>query len=383
LAVLALYDVTETKVYDRLLTMDMFKGLAITGVIITHICLLQLGTTGGDGGSLVIQFMYSGLVMFMVVSGYFYKPGHSYWENVKKRVLPFLIVFVAAVVILTVVMYVYLLAIGYDLSSYSLIEVIGRNLISKGCFYDKDSYEYFHEGRVIMAPFEVTIQMYYLQILMVGYLIFYAIVDRVIGDWRKFAATILILLAITAVYDEFIHIQLPFVADLGPLVAVFLLVGAFLAKHDFVGRLETGYRKRKYRILFFVSIVFMLFCLFVLPIHPGLHESDFSDFGIFSVFVYFINSMACGMVIFLLSYLLALVPGINRIFLCLGRNTLPLFLLHMLVARMLVAPFVELDTTEWIPVPLPESLAVAVAAILVILAANYVYRRIKDRSNIE
>jgi fucose 4-O-acetylase-like acetyltransferase len=61
---------------SRLKVLDVYKGIAILGVIITHVVLLQNGMGGKAGdSSALVQFLFSGLIMFMVISGYFYKPG--------------------------------------------------------------------------------------------------------------------------------------------------------------------------------------------------------------------------------------------------------------------------------------------------------------------
>ena len=67
---------------------DVYKGLAILGVITTHLALLQNGTDGVEGDpSPAVQFMFSGLFVLTIMSGYFYKPGRSFVQNVRKRVI--------------------------------------------------------------------------------------------------------------------------------------------------------------------------------------------------------------------------------------------------------------------------------------------------------
>ena len=81
---------------------------------------------GGDFN--IAEFAYAGLPMFMVISGYFYKRGKGYIDNVKHRVIPVIITLVISAVFLTSMMYGYLWILGYDLSGYDLssdiIEII-------------------------------------------------------------------------------------------------------------------------------------------------------------------------------------------------------------------------------------------------------------------
>jgi len=116
---------------QRLKILDVYKGMAIMGVIITHLVLLQNGTTGkGDDPSALVQFMFSGLFMFMVVSGYFYKPGGTYLEKVKKRVVPLVLIYVGAITAVTLVLFVYMAALGYD-TSYNPFMLIFRVIVGK------------------------------------------------------------------------------------------------------------------------------------------------------------------------------------------------------------------------------------------------------------
>jgi len=236
----------ETKA-QRLKILDVYKGMAIMGVIITHLVLLQNGTNGRGGDpSAIVQFMFSGLFMFMLVSGYFYKPGGTYLEKVKKRVVPLVVIYVAAIVVMTLLTFAYMVIIGYDLTPYcSPFELISKVLIGKNAFLEIGS-EAFIAATHTLAPFEVTIMMYYLGILALGYLIFYAIADRVLKDWRITIVTAAVLFLISSLYIEFVGIQLPFFAIYAPLVAAFLLIGALMAKYNFAGLLQDGYRTKKF-----------------------------------------------------------------------------------------------------------------------------------------
>ena len=358
-------------------TLDVYKGMAIMGVIITHLVLLQNGTNGtSNDPSPVVQFMFSGLIMFMVVSGYFYKPGRSYAENVKRRVVTLIAMYFIAGIVLTTIMFLYLLALGYDLSPYSFTDEITGVLFTKGCFLDLFSPEYNAAVKMI-APYEVTIMLYYLAILSGGYLIYYAIVDRVIKDWRLTVVAILILFGISSAYIYFIHIQLPFLIQLFPMVAGFLLFGTLLAKYRFVEFLESGFRNKWFWIHLLVFVAIAAVCLVFLPANTDLYRVQIGDYGIFSVYTFALTSLSCGLVQLYIALLFSKIPGISHLFNLMGENVLYLFLLHMLVAKMLIAPFVHLDTTVNIPLDFYPALGLAFVTIAVILVMSHIYRRIR------
>ena len=362
----------------RIDILDLYKGMAILGVIITHLVLLQNGTDGySNEPSAFVQFMYAGLIMFIVVSGYFYKPGRSYMENVRRRVVPLFVMFVVLTILMTVILYLYLIALGYDLSQYSLADVLLTAVLGKGyAFVDFTSPEFLPYTHM-MAPFQATIQMYYLGVLCIAYLIFFAVVDRVIGDWRKMLATALILFFISSAYIEFVHLQTPMYIHYAPMFAGFLMVGAILKKFDFALFLQNGLRDRRYWIGFVIAIAIAALMLFLFPANTEITIGVIGDYGIFSVFTFAAVALSCGIVQLFASAILLRLPIWNRLFIHMGKEVLPLFLYHMLVCKMLIAPFVTLDTTQQIPLPAGEALIAAFATVAVILVLTYFYRKLR------
>ena len=76
----------------RLITPDLVKGIAITGMVVLHLALLQGHgsapvTTTGVGITMFKGIPYSLLCTFIVISGYFYVPGRSFMWNMRKRIL--------------------------------------------------------------------------------------------------------------------------------------------------------------------------------------------------------------------------------------------------------------------------------------------------------
>ena len=360
--------------------MDLYKGMAIFGVLITHIVLLQNGADGRSEDPLpVVQFMYSGLLMFVLISGYFYKPGKSYLENVRSRVVPLFTIFVVMTVLMILVMYGYLLLLGYDLSQYDLPDVILSGLLGKGfAFVDFKSDEFLPYIEV-QAPFDVCMQMYYLGLICVAYLIFFALVDRVITDWRKTVATILVLIFITSAYIEFVHLQTPLYVHMAPLFAAFLLIGALLKQYRFATFLENGLHDKRYWIGFLATIVVAVLLLLMFPGTTDITLGMIGDYGIFTAYTFSATTLACGMVQFFLAAILVRIPIWNGFFQLMGRDVLPLYLYHMLVCKILIAPFVTLDTSAQIPLPPLEAFAMVFVTIAVIFVLTYIYRRITAR----
>jgi fucose 4-O-acetylase-like acetyltransferase len=366
---------TETK---RLRILDVYKGLAILGVIVTHLVLLQNGGAGKGGNpSALVQFMFSGLLMFMVISGYFYKPGRTYLENVKRRVIPLFLIAVAGTTVMTLILFVYMVALGYD-ATYNPFLLILRVIIGKGVGLEIGSDEYA-DACTILAPYDACVMIYYLIILSLGYLIFYAIADRVLKDWRITIATAFVLLLISSFYVGFVKIQLPFFAQYAPMVAALLLVGALLAKYKVADILENGYRTKVFWIGLVASIVCAALCLIFLPAETDIVQGKIGTYAPFNVVTLAITSVSCGMVQLYIASLFTRIPGISHLFSLMGFNVLYLYLLHMVVAKMIIAPFVTIGTDVYIPLAIMPALALAFGTIAIILVMSYIYRRIKPK----
>ena len=363
---------------QRLKILDVYKGMAIMGVIITHLVLLQNGTTGkGDDPSALVQFMFSGLFMFMVVSGYFYKPGGTYLEKVKKRVVPLVLIYVGAITAVTLVLFVYMAALGYD-TSYNPFILIFRVIVGKSLGLEIGSDEYV-EAAHILAPYDACIMMYYLIILALGYLIFFAIADRVLKDWRVTIVTVFVLLLISSFYIAYIKIQPPFFAHYAPMVAALLLVGALIAKYNVADIIQNGYRTKAFWIGLLVAVVCSALCLVFLPSETDIVMGKIGNYAPFNVVTIVITSLSCGMVQLYIASLFMRIPGISHLFSIMGFNVLYLYLLHVMVAKMIIAPFVTIGTDVYIPLGFMPALALAFGTIAAILVMSYIYRRIKPR----
>jgi fucose 4-O-acetylase-like acetyltransferase len=161
------------------------------------------------------------------------------------------------------------------------------------------------------------------------------------------------------------------------MVAGFLLFGTLLAKYRFVEFLESGFRNKWFWIHLLVFVAIAAVCLVFLPANTDLYRVQIGDYGIFSVYTFALTSLSCGLVQLYIALLFSKIPGISHLFNLMGENVLYLFLLHMLVAKMLIAPFVHLDTTVNIPLDFYPALGLAFVTIAVILVMSHIYRRIR------
>ena len=333
----------------RIESLDILRGAAIIGVITVHI-LLGAGRNvdSVSNGFNFAELAYAGLPMFIIISGYLHRCGRSFTWNLEHRVIPLLITLFISVVVLTTAMYGYLYLLGYDLSQYNLFDDIMTVLIGK-CLFQTIGTDTFNAGAVL-SPFDISAGFYYLQIIAVGYLIFYAVVDRIIDDWRKTAAVIAALVAVTGLYLATINIQLPFSAQLGPIVAAFLLTGALLRKYNIAEYLENGYREARYWIILLAAVVIGVLMILYFPTGMKMYNSYFGEYGPWSVLPFYVFAISCGAVLWYVAVLLIRVPIVSDVFRFAGISSLVFYTQHMFIAKIIAAPFATLGTDFWITV---------------------------------
>ena len=303
---------TERK-NGRVQSIDILKGAAIIGVVFAHIMFIQNSEDIERSAGLTFnigELFYAGLPMFLVMSGYFYRP-NALWLNIRKRVLPLVIGLIACTVGLTVIMYYYLDFLGYDLTDSDLWGDIAQIIIGKGCF--EDIYGPTFDGEAILDVYEISLPFYFLQIMAVGYLIFFPIADFALKNWKRMIGTVLVLLTIVCVYMELVHIQLPFYAQLGPLAAALYLVGAFMGRYKVADYLEQGYHEKRYWKIFAIIFIVAMLSIIFIPTNMDLIDSEFGDHGGFSVYTFMITSLSCGMVLFFGAALATHIKPVSKI----------------------------------------------------------------------
>ena len=362
---------------ERIKSLDVLRGAAIIGVITVHILFGAGREVAGMSEFNYVELLYAGLPMFMVITGYLHKSGKDYVWNVKHRVIPLLVALVVSTIILTSIMFIYMSLIGYDLSEYNLVKDIAQIIIGKGCFTVIGSEGY--SAGFIISPYDISAGFYYLQILTVGLLIFYAIVDHVSDDWRLGLIAIFSLVCLTWLYLTTINIQLPFSAQLGPMVAAFLLIGHILNKHNVAEFIENGYHERKYWLIFFSMLAIGLVFIAFFPSGMTMYNTKFGEHGAWSVFTFPILAMSCGMVLWYIAFFLTKVPVVSDFFIFAGMNSIVLFSQHMFVAKLMTAPFFDIGTEYWITV---DSAYVRFTILLSTIALIFMYVHfMKDASD--
>lgn len=203
----------ETK--SKFKYMDVARGLALSLVMISH----------AHGLNLYLIFYFTQI--FFIISGFIYKPGRTYGENIKNKASRVLAPY-----------------FGYSALLWCFYAVIRRNAEELGhslfgVLYSRFYFYKVREGEPATGLLDIANgAMWYLTAFFVTSLLFYLIVDKCLASWKTTAVWTVILLGISMALNE-LPILLPWSIDIAGVTTVFMLTGAWLRKLEFFEKKET------------------------------------------------------------------------------------------------------------------------------------------------
>ena len=322
----------------RLRSPDVFKGLAIFFIAILHLAIVA--RSGMSEPSPLIQALYLGLVGFFVLSGYFFRPGRGFVGNMRSRVRILFLALVIAAAALPVISFLWCSLWGQPTGFGDLVDCWKRTFgleLSFVTFGDK----------VPWAICGFSMGYYYLWCMLGAFIIFYAVADRIRDRPVLGTLTVLVLVSITAAYRELFDFTLPFYLNLSPIAAAFMICGMYIAKLDLVGRVEScDLRDVRWWAPFVICTAVLLVMVFLLPPTITFDHMSFGKHGGFSAFPYMVEGVLAFVMILYLSFFISRIPLLSSTFVELGKHTLGILLLHVFVAKMILAPFFTFNSVD-------------------------------------
>ncbi len=359
---------------NRLQLVDFAKGFAIITIVFVHIFVLVPTDDPGTASSTpVTEFMYSGLMLFFIFAGYFYKSDRTPMQNIKRRAIQLLGTFIIAGFVLNLLMAGYLAARGY---SIDFGEVFTE--IFKGMFCLP-----FAEADVDAAVYDVNNGWYFLPVLFFGLVIFYPIADKVSNSWKFAAVSVAVLLVIAALFNYFIPFKLPFRFELAPMAAVFIIVGVYAKKYKVFDYIENEWRTPKYWIILVLVFIIGLLCATFIPTLTGFNVSRYGEYKGWSAFTFFFSSLFYVYFMLFVCLVLSKIPLIGRTVIYIGKFTLPILILHTFYIKLIASLFYELPEGSYFP-SMPPGVTVVVGLVsiaLSIITAYAVYKVLNEIKN--
>lgn len=359
---------------QRISSLDIMKGLMMILIVVIHIIYLAESDTERPTSSspIVIQMMYLGMMLFFISSGYFFRPGRGIGKNIRKRMVQLLVPILIGLTVLPAILYVYLTVLGQGPTLDDLLPSYKAILGGVNVFRPYD------EPYVDVGMCFVFNGYYFLQLLVVAFLLFYPLAEKVLDDRRKLIVSIVILIACTALLREFVDVRLPFYSQLSPLAAAFMLFGAALGRRQVVEYIENGEKDLRYWSIFAGALAVTVVMELLFPTGTGFDNTFFGDFGGYSAFTYFIASCSMCYVLLVIGSLFSKIPLLSSALSVSGRHPIALICLHIFVIKLFMAPFHHLSHVKTFPqVPMTEAVIYWIVAVtIIVLAAEYIPRYI-------
>jgi len=331
----------------RLKSLDVLKGFIILIIVFAHLFMCVPGDGSRGPSSPIIATLYMGLMLFFLISGYFFRPGRSAKENILKRAIQLMIPLIAMCAIFPIILYGYLSLMGYSMDfvegwTYCLRAIIGP--ITMGLPFDDVS----DVSRPLMASF---VGSYFLQVMLVGFIIFYVLAPRIRGDAKKTLVSLVVILTVAVLLRAFLPWQPPFFAILGIISSAFMIVGAECGRIKLIERVEDHALKSP-KYLGTVAIAFIVTVVLVLLFNPGVEFDNnvFGEHGALSIYPFFITGLAASYWFITLGVACSKVPGLSKFLGFLGKHTLVILVMHGFAAKLII-PLLgyQLTTLQWVP----------------------------------
>lgn len=288
---------------ERITYLDIAKGISLLLVMIAHSCGFPFGT-----GKYFTAFY---IQIFFLLSGLTYKRGRTIRENILRRVKGIIVpyfIYNAVVIVINIIL-------GKLRSMEALWKAIIGALYSRYCFY---SIDYIGENRFFLQIGNSP--MWFLTAIFVSSCIFYIIVEC-IKEKREYLYICSIGLILLTIILELSPILLPWSVDTAFIGALFMLIG-YYGKNIFM-------QKMRWKKLFLVLAIYLICCYY----NDGINISIrlYGNHGIISILAVCIIGVTGSLLCIYLSKMVDAIPIIRDIFDYIGKNTIILLALHVII----------------------------------------------------
>jgi len=346
--------------------MDFAKGILMLAIVFAHVSTLMKATgSTGSSSSPILAFGYSALILYFVISGYFYNPAKMTPEKAKARILKLAVAFVLVYTILPTILYGYMAVLGnQDLTVDGLLRSYIVLLGSPEMFnaYDPTA-SYF---KPVNACFGGA---YYIMCIMFGSALLYAVGPHIYGDAKKTVAIVVVCIVAAALMRQFLPVRPPFYIDFLPMVLALMIMGSEMGRFRLVERMESLELVRDWRFWAALICAVALSAVMFTYLSPGMtmHLTNYGAYDGLSAFPYFVEMAMVSFVFLFVFSLLSRIPGLYHLMDYIGKHTLAVIFFHLFFVKLILAPFVVFDTSTWIPygtLSLPVAFAFSLALAL-------------------
>jgi len=322
-------------------SIDATRGIALFLVVLSHSRL-----------SLPYYLIAFYVMAFFFISGYLYKPGKSYTENIKKKASRLLVPYFANSLILLIIY-----SLIYKFSAKEIIEAI------QGIIYSRNYIVYTGIEKPILGTIANN-PLWYLTAFFTTSLLFHAVVDYYTKKWGNLCYLCLILLSFSIGLTH-LPILLPLSFDIVPFCTIVMILGYIFKKESF-NLNSNGV------VTFILFISYIALCLNHNPINLSIREYGGGQMN--ALLIGILGSLTC---ISLTNK--CIFRPFKKIFTIIGKNSIVILSYHLMFIRILRMIIIKifLVFNYNIDNSLCEILIVCIS-IFCCITMGYIYEKVKN-----
>lgn len=306
--------------HQRIESLDMAKGLGIVAVLVLHICVL------GTVGNILFMVLFGYLMPFyFFTSGYTYKTGRGIGFNIKRRAGQILLPFLKYTIAVSVI------CISWDVIRGQATIAQGLNDALRGVI--GEDFLWLHLENY-MTTVGVAMRAYwFMRQMFLSSVIFFLVADFALKSRKRTVTTAVALIVASFLLIQFLPVELPLDLDCSPAFAGLMLLGS-AANSLGIFRPESRKNKWFWPALIASALISAACAVFF----PGIHllaRGSFGNYGGWSVFTSVIQGLTGTYVLIQLCGVMESVNPVRRVLLYLGKNTIPILMLHMIIASLI------------------------------------------------
>ena len=287
----------------RLDYIDVAKGVMILAVVLSHAWFADSDLLG--------NWLPFSMPVFFFLSGYVYKPGRTYLQSVRKRVLALLLPYFIFCAVCNLFFPVY-------------AGLVKRISYMSYTFLPTKAALWLAVAKADALNMLMSTPMWFLVSLFTASLLFFAVVDKTRSSalWTAVSAAVLVAAAVAV--DVLKKGQLPWYVDLAPYAAALMLLGAYCGQRGLYRTLNA-----KNVIL---GLVLLAAAEVLNRVFPGSARTSIvqyidsgAHYGVLTAFVIAVTGCVGTLCA---ARLLDGVPVLRRVFAWLGRSSLWILCIH-------------------------------------------------------
>ena len=295
----------ENRESPRLIAVDIAKGILILAVVFSHAWFANADILGD-------VFPYA-MSAFFFLSGYTYRPGRKYLRNIGKRAVHLLLPYIFFGVACNLLYPVYLCL------SHTM-PVAGTETALWTASLKADAL-----NMLMGTP------MWFLAAMFTASILFFAVVDKTRESLPKTAAASALLIAVAIVIDIVKKENIPWYADYAPFAVAIMLIGAYCGGRKLFLKLNLKNIA--------VAVVCFAVCAVFNSFFPGSGKTSVVQYieggQWYGVLTAFVIAVTGSIGILYAAGIVGLIPGVRRVFVWLGKNSIWILCIHYVVIMLI------------------------------------------------